>query len=256
MSGKSARDKILNAAEMLFAEHGLHAISLRRIAAAAAVPTGLIGYHFGSKDGLYRAVFERFSPTIVGERLAGLRLAEAEPDAERRLELIVKALVLPMVRLRTIDDQARFGRLMAREASDPNAFERGIIPQLFDPVAQEVVGALARAMPERSQTQIYWGYQFMLGALIFLMADTGRIERLSGGRCKSRDAESIARYLVPFLVAALCGGLAATPAGDEPLSKVVRHPADRQPQQLKKEAAHEARLIRSGRRGATRGRSG
>jgi len=152
MTGQSARDKILDTAEMLFAEDGLHAVSMRQIAAAARVPTGLISYHFGSKDGLYGAVFARRSPTIVEQRLAGLRLAEDEPDPDRRLELIVKALVLPMVRLRTIDEQARFGRLMAREASDPNAFERGIIPQIFDPVAQEVVAALARALPERSRT--------------------------------------------------------------------------------------------------------
>ena len=59
MSEQSARDKILDAAEMLFAEDGLHGVSMRQIAVAAKVPIGLIGYHFGSKDGLYRAVFER-----------------------------------------------------------------------------------------------------------------------------------------------------------------------------------------------------
>src|SRR5688572_21023919 len=124
MSERNTRDRILDAAELLFAEEGLHAVSVRQIAAAAGVPIGLITYHFDTKDGLYRAVFERRSPTIVEQRLMGLRIADDEPDLERRLALIVKALVLPMVRLRLLDEQSRFGRLMAREASDPNAFER------------------------------------------------------------------------------------------------------------------------------------
>jgi len=254
MSEKSTRDKILDAAEMLFAEEGLHAVSVRQIAAAAGVPTGLITYHFESKDGLYRAVFDRRSPTIVEQRLIGLQIANDEPDLERRLSLIVKALVLPMVRLRLIDEQSRFGRLMAREASDPNAFERGIIPQIFDPVAQDVVAALSGAMPERSKTQVYWGYQFALGALVYLMSDTGRIERLSGGRCKSQDAESVSRYLVPFLTSALRDGLAATPPGDD----VPKKPGRKKTQPTVKSVAqksvtHETRHIRPAKRRSARG---
>jgi AcrR family transcriptional regulator len=250
MSEKSTRDKILDAAEMLFAEEGLHAVSVRQIAAAAGVPTGLITYHFESKDGLYRAVFDRRSPTIVEQRLIGLQIANDEPDLERRLSLIVKALVLPMVRLRLIDEQSRFGRLMAREASDPNAFERGIIPQIFDPVAQDVVAALSGAMPERSKTQVYWGYQFALGALVYLMSDTGRIERLSGGRCRSQDAESVSRYLVPFLTSALRDGLAATPPGDD----VPKKPGRKKTQPTVKSVAHETRHIRPAKRRSARGR--
>jgi AcrR family transcriptional regulator len=251
MSEKSTRDKILDAAEMLFAEEGLHAVSVRQIAAAAGVPTGLITYHFESKDGLYRAVFDRRSPTIVEQRLMGLQIANDEPDLERRLSLIVKALVLPMVRLRLFDEQSRFGRLMAREASDPSAFERGIIPQIFDPVAQEVVAALSRALPERSKTQIYWGYQFALGALVYLMTDTGRIDRLSGGLCRSQDADSVSRYLVPFLTSALRDGLAATPPGDDIPPKAAR----KQQQPVMKGKVHETRHIRPAKRRAARGRS-
>lgn len=251
MTERSTRDRILDAAESLFAEDGLHAVSVRQIASEAGVPINLITYHFGSKDGLYRSVFERRSPTIVEQRLAGLRLAEDEPDPERRLALIVKALVLPMVRLRVLDAQSRFGRLMAREASDPNAFKRGIIPQMFDPVAQEVVAALSRTLPDRSKTQIYWGYQFALGALIYLMTDTGRIERLSGGLCRSHDADTVCRYLVPFLTAALREGLAATPPGDAAPAKVSRETSHR----MTKGKAHETRHVRPAKRRAARGRA-
>ena len=252
MDERTTREKILDAAEMLFAEDGLHAVSVRQIAAAAGVPIGLITYHFGTKEGLYRAVFERRSPTIVEQRLAGLRIAEDDPDTGRRLELIVKALVLPMVRLRLLDEESRFGRLMAREASDPNAFERGIIPQMFDPVAQEVVAALSRALPDRSKTQIYWGYQFMLGSLVFLMSDTGRIERLSGGLCRSQDAETVSRYLVPFLTAALRDGLAATPPGDATPTKPTR----KLQQSMTKDKKHETRHVRPAKQRAARGRTG
>jgi hypothetical protein len=85
------------------------------------------------------------------------------------------------------------------------------------------------------------------------MADTGRIERLSDGRCKSHDAEAIARYLVPFLVAALRHGLAATPAGDEP--RLAHASGLENRRRSKEESAHEARHVPSAKRRAARGRA-
>ena len=97
---------------------------MRQIAEAAGVPVALVSYHFGSKDGLHRAVFDRRVPTIVEQRVAGLAIAMSEHDLNRRLELIVKALVMPMLRLRARDKDPSFGRLLAHETTDPNSEAR------------------------------------------------------------------------------------------------------------------------------------
>ena len=113
-AGASAPERILQKAEQVFGKFGYDGASLRQIAEAAGVPVALVSYHFSSKDGLYRAVFNRRAPTVVEQRQAGLAIAMSEPDLNRRLELIVKSLVMPMLRLRARDNDPSFGRLVAQ----------------------------------------------------------------------------------------------------------------------------------------------
>jgi AcrR family transcriptional regulator len=193
-TGVSAPERILAEAERVFARFGYDGASMRQIAEAAGVPVALVSYHFESKDGLYRAVFYRRVPAIVEQRLAGLSIAMSEADLDRRLELIVKALVMPMLRLRARDKDPSWGRLLAHETTDPNSEARGIIRDLIDPIAHKLMAALASALP---------GYQFMLGAMVFVMADTGRIARLSEGLCRPDDEEAAIAHMVAFLTAGI-----------------------------------------------------
>jgi len=54
-----ARERLLGAAAVLFAEQGFAETSTREICTAAGLNPGAIHYHFGDKDGLYRAVLAR-----------------------------------------------------------------------------------------------------------------------------------------------------------------------------------------------------
>lgn len=205
-----AQERILNAAERIFADYSFNGASLRRIAEEAGVPVALVSYHFDSKEGLYRAVFVRRAPAIVEQRLAGLAIAMSERDLDKRLELIIKALVLPMLHLRAHDRNPSFGRLLGREPTDSSAELRGIVREIFDPVAHKVIDALASALPGRPRREVVWAYQYMLGAMVFVMSDTGRIERLSGGECRPEDEESAVEHMVRFLTAGVrFGGLPA-----------------------------------------------
>ncbi len=202
-AGVSAPERILAEAERVFARFGYDGASLRQIAEAASVPVALVSYHFESKDGLYRAVFYRRVPAIVEQRLAGLAIAMSETDLDRRLELIVKALVMPMLRLRARDKDPSWGRLLAHETTDPNSEARGIIRDLIDPIAHKLMEALSSALPDRSARDIRWAYQFMLGAMVFVMADTGRIVRLSEGLCRPDDEAAATAHMVAFLTAGI-----------------------------------------------------
>jgi len=207
-AGVSARERILAEAERLFGARGFDGASMRQLAKAAGVPPALVSYHFGSKEGVYRAVFERRAPTVVEQRLAGLAIAMSEPDLDRRLELVVKSLVFPMLRLRAHDRDPSFGRLLAHETMDPNSEERGFITEMFDPIARAVVDALASALPGKSEAEIWWAYEFMLGAMVYVMGDAGRLERLTGGLCRPDDEEEAVRHMVAFLTAGFRHGAA------------------------------------------------
>jgi AcrR family transcriptional regulator len=205
----SSQQRILAAAEQLFAASGYEGTSIRQIAQQAGVPVALVSYHFGDKLGLYRRVFESHAPTIVAERKAGLALAELEHDPDRRLAAIVKAVLVPMLKLRNAEGRQSLGRLLAREVSDPRSVERAIIQDLLDPVAAAVTDLLQATLPDRSPTEIHWAYQMIIGTMTFIMADAGRIRRISGGACDPEDVETTIQHVIPLILDGLRNGAVA-----------------------------------------------
>jgi AcrR family transcriptional regulator len=201
----SARSRILGAAEELFAELGFDAASLRQIALKARVPVALVSYHFEDKLGLYRAVFEARSPSSLEQRKAGLALAQMESDPQRRLEMIIKALIVPMLKLRSAKSSVHFGTLSAREANDPRAVERGIMQALVDPVALTAIDLLQKTLPGGRRSDAGWAFQMIIGTMLFIMADTGRLKRLTGGACDPDDVDAALRHIVPLLLGGLRG---------------------------------------------------
>ena len=78
----------------------------------------------------------------------------------------------------------------------------------FDPVVLKLIGLLRKALPGCSEADIFWGYDFVTGALMHALGRTGRIDRLSGGVCKSDDFDAVKERLASFMAAgflAICG---------------------------------------------------
>jgi AcrR family transcriptional regulator len=201
----SARTRILNAAEKVFADVGFDAASLRQIAVEADVPVALVSYHYEGKFGLYREVFRSRSPRTVEQRRAGLALAQMETDRRRRLEMILRAMLAPMLTLRTLEGGAYFGVILAREANDPNSAARGIIAEVFDGLAESAIDMLRTTLPERSEAEIGWAYQMIIGTMVYVMADSGRTARLSGGAADPTDVEATLKIVVALLLDGISG---------------------------------------------------
>ena len=201
--GEATRDRILAAAETVFAAESYAAASVRKIALGANVPVALVNYHFGSKLGLFRELFKLRAPTVVDQRIAGLQLARMETDPDRRIEMVVKTLVVPMLHLRASAKNSLFGGILAREVSDPSSAERGIFQEMFDPIAELMLEAIGECFPDWTKAEIHWAYHTMLGSMVFVMADSGRIHRLSGGDCDPEDYEEASHHVVAILTAGL-----------------------------------------------------
>jgi AcrR family transcriptional regulator len=75
------RERLIEAARLLFAAEGFDATSVRDITARAHANLGAITYHFGSKEALYHAVIERFAVPIA-DRIAAIS-TETGPPLER-----------------------------------------------------------------------------------------------------------------------------------------------------------------------------
>lgn len=85
---EATRRAALDAAQRLFAEKGFAGTSMREIASASGVSQPLIHYHFGNKEGLYRALKERW---MKESRRKILPTLEGSPDGPVDLSGVVRA---------------------------------------------------------------------------------------------------------------------------------------------------------------------
>src|SRR5215471_7155894 len=102
-----SRNRILDVAEDLFSSKGFGATSTRLIARQAGVNIALLYYYFESKEGLYRALMERYTSHFVGvlESVLG-----NEGSTRARIERAIDALFDYLSR------NTKFVRILVREA--------------------------------------------------------------------------------------------------------------------------------------------
>ncbi|MDY3198352.1 MAG: TetR family transcriptional regulator, partial [Pseudomonadaceae bacterium] len=90
-------ERILDAAEQLFAEKGFAETSLRLITSKAGVNLAAVNYHFGSKKSLIQAVFTRFlNPFVTSLEQELDRQQQAgitDPSLEELLEMLVRLVL-------------------------------------------------------------------------------------------------------------------------------------------------------------------
>lgn len=217
----SARQRLMDASEQLFAEHGWNAVSIRTIVAAAGVNLAALHYHFGSKEQLLTEIFTARAKPIAQERMRLLAEIEGQGGIPS-LERILEAFLRPAL---TIGSDARFGgrafvRLRARLATEPESVSRKILANAFDESSGDFLEALGRALPEIPRPDLEWRFHFMLGAMFYTMADAGRIQSLTDGRCDPGRVEDALQHIIPFLAA----GFRSAQGSVEPSVKSRRRP--------------------------------
>ncbi len=185
----------------MFANQGLHGTSIRDIAIDAGVPPALVLYHFQTKSDLYQEIFRWRSKALGELREERLAALGRKPD----LRQVLDAMVRPMIELRKEPGGIAYARLIAREVSDPSEASRGIISKTLDPIARRFLQVLVDAVPDLPAARVHWAYHFLIASLIWLMANTGRIRRLSEGRCDVDDPETVIRETVEFFASGIEG---------------------------------------------------
>jgi AcrR family transcriptional regulator len=201
------RLNILLAAEKLFALRGYHAVSIRDIAAEAEVPLALVGYYYGAKHELYRAIMQSWRGNIA-DRLDRLQTAAAEPDRSERLDRIIAAFVVPLVALHASPEGQYYALMAARDLAAPTPEAEEVRREFFDPMAHAFIDALMTTAPRATRGQVAWCYQFMLGAALHFLSDR-RVQRLSQGQ--NQPADPAAQGQLQAFVAAGCRAVLGIP---------------------------------------------
>ncbi len=199
------RLRLLDAAEALFAEFGFNGVSLRTITSHADVNLAAANYHFRSKEGLFRAVFERRVTPMNAERDRLLDACLAAEARTGRLDpaAVLEAFVGPAIRVSASLGAENFRRLSGRASSDPSAEVRAVVYELYDTVAARFVEVLARACPHLTREDLFWRLSCIYGAMMYVRADSGRLQRLLGDGFKMTDSAAAMHHLIPVLTAGL-----------------------------------------------------
>lgn len=194
-------EQILDAAEYLFSRNGLHGVTLRDVAKRVDVHTTLVNYYFKDKQSLFEAVFARRAGVTSDRRMAALEQYEAEAGDAPTVEGALHAFLDTDLDLyyEGGENWMNYGTFGARVSNTPEG--AALMDVYFDPVVLKLVSILKRALPQHSEQDIFWGYHFVTGALMNTLARTGRIDRLSGGLCRSDDFPAVKQRIARFMAA-------------------------------------------------------
>lgn len=204
---EAARERMLDAAEELFGKRGYYGVTLRDVAAQADADTALLHYYFGGKAGLFDEVVARRAQVVNEARLASLETYERKHKGKMTGRGVVRAYLAPTFELLIHGGAGirNYARVIAKVNSTSADDEIKVAATPFDPVVHKLIGLLKTVKPGCSEAQLYWFYHMLSGAITLSFAETGRIDALSKGRCKSSDFATILERMTEIFGAGLDG---------------------------------------------------
>lgn len=198
----STKDRILAAAEELFAQTGVARTSLRAITALARVNLAAVNYHFGSKEGLVEEVYRRRLEPLNRARMANLERLERRAR-KPSLEDILEAFMSPVATL--AKDPAQGGptvmRLLGQTHAEAEAPFKTWFAGEYKQVLERYHAAFCRALPGLPPEDVRWRLQFLVGALTYPVAERQLVELVSGEAIDPKDVGHVVERLLPFVAA-------------------------------------------------------
>ncbi len=210
----TTRQRIIAAADTLFAERGFAATSLRSIAAGAGVNLAAANYHFGTKQGLLSATLRARITPMNEMRLRALDELEARP-ATLSVDKVMDAYFLPFV---SGELDGSLPRIIARIHAEPEDLIRPLLEQEFLPVVERFAGALHPLLPHLDSDELRWRLHFAVGAMLHLLIFPSPlgVGAASAAGNESEGAVTAFSRLQQFVVAGLQQGRKHSPLEQQP----------------------------------------
>lgn len=215
-SRHDTKDRILDAAERLFADHGFAATSLRQITTEAAVNLAAVNYHFKSKEALLSAVIERTLLPINRRRLELLDEIEAGLKGRKpKLEAVVRAFVRPAFEAwaSKAKRMVHFPRLMARVMAEPGEWAAPVMVPAIKAIGDRFAPVFQQALGVKDKTTVLWCVQFSVGCMTRCLSAPEFIRTITGVKLPEETMEQALDRAVSFIV----GGMQALVERDKSL---------------------------------------
>jgi AcrR family transcriptional regulator len=202
---EDAMSLILDAAEKVFAQHGRNGVTIRAVAGEADVDPALVHYYFEDIDGVFHAVFQRKAVVINAIRNKAMDNYLAEHGSKLTIEGVFDVFLRPVFQA-IAEDPKRWANYAAivsytvslrRDYTSSSRFGgRELMRETFDVAVHRFIDMLKQLAPAAPPEEIYWFYHHVAGSFAVALAQTGRIDSLSGGLCKSSDMMAVLDSMV------------------------------------------------------------
>lgn len=201
---RDTKERILAAAEHLFATQGIEATSLRQITTQAEVNLAAVNYHFSSKEELVRSVYvRRIRPMNVARlaRLDALETNEAKPTLDQVLEAFYEPVLDAIAQCRK--DGFVLMPMMGRLYSEPNDVAKSIIATEMAETFRRFSTAFGLQLPHLQPHEVIWRLNFTIGMLAHTLSAGAKLQHLSKGVINPADHPEVLRQLKQFALAGL-----------------------------------------------------
>lgn len=199
-SKPGSKEKLLKAAETLFATKGFKEVSVRGIAARAGVNSALVGYYFGGKQGLFNEVYQAHAIPLSMERMKQLS-AITQNGRKPSVEEILKAWLLPwLCSGNRMSGGALNLRLTANISMERWSRAKKALP-VMERTHKAFIEVLRNCLPDLSKEVLMWRMHFLMGAFTFGIRVPGPLLAFSKGRCDPTDLEAALEQMLPYAVA-------------------------------------------------------
>lgn len=198
------KERILDVAEKIFSECGFEGASMREIVKAAKVNLATVYYYFGSKEGLLWAVLDRRFDPFYKEQKEVLKKLQEEPDKYSIEDIIASMLKTPLKIAESEPSRSQIiRRLIGRMVTEPHRLNQETNKRRHRDLREGFINLIKSKLPYLEERDLQWRFEFIWGALFFILCNPQKVEYMSGGLCNPSDTENVLRQMVRFFSAGL-----------------------------------------------------
>jgi AcrR family transcriptional regulator len=203
-AAKGVPDRLLDAAEQLFSEHGFEGTSIRDLAAAAGCNIASVNYYFGGKENLYMQLWRRHLLHMRDTRVASIDKVMAQSGGKPRLEDLLRSFAYGFISP-LMDDASgrRLIRLMAREMVDPHLPSDTLGKEVIESTLTAMQQALAKACPELDGSKVPLVVFSLVGQLLHTIRIKAMFQWIDGRTMAVFEPAKVIEHVVSFTAAGI-----------------------------------------------------
>jgi len=202
-ANKGVRDRLLDAAEELFCEHGFEGTSIRDIAASADCNIASVNYYFGGKEKLYEEVWRRHLIPMRDARIASIENVMSQSEGQPRLEELLRSFADTFVGPMVEKSARQLGILMAREWIDRRLPANMFFDDVIKPTMSAMHKALVKTCPGLDESKVPLVVLSIAGQLVQLAHIKTMFEQISDSGLPIFNLAEAIDHIVKFSAAGI-----------------------------------------------------